>query len=113
RAPPAFTDRLRPNPVSHCKTIAFVAHWYDLVMRPLMPFALILLTIVVCSAVASERGSPDSDAPAGWQTFSPRAELRPAFAYERKGGLDGKGCFIIRADAREGLDGSWTRTFPV
>jgi len=82
-------------------------------MRPPIAFSSIVLTIVVCSAVASERGSPDSDAPAGWQTISPRDELRPAFAYDRKGGLDGKGCFAIRADAREGLDGSWTRSFAV
>src|SRR5687768_4299267 len=38
-------------------------------------------------------------APDGWSPASPRDESRPAF--------------VIRADGREGLDGCWTRTFPV
>src|SRR4051812_45084003 len=84
-------------------------------MKRLTPFCSLILGIGVCSAVASDRGAPGSvaDAPSGWRTFSPRDELRPAFTFEPRGGADGNGCFIIRAEAREGLDGSWTRTFPV
>ncbi len=69
--------------------------------------------------IGRSEGSPSSSSPPpfgtpeGWQTGAPREELRPAFAYEPKGGADGQGCFIIRADGREGLDGWWTRTYPV
>ena len=82
-------------------------------MKLLTPTFSIVVAIVVGSAVDLSHAAPVSEAPAGWQTTSPRDEVRPAFAYEPTGGLDGKGCFIIRADGREGLDGSWTRSFPV
>ena len=52
-------------------------------------------------------------APDGWTTAAPRDEIRPAFAYEPTGGLDGKGVFVIQHDRRQGLDGCWTKTFPV
>ena len=86
-----------------------------LAMKRLIPFFSIVLSIGICSAVASNHGSPDSvaGAPASWQTVSPRDELRPAFAFDPHGGVDGNDCFIIRADARDGLDGSWTRIFRV
>src|SRR5262249_34847833 len=35
------------------------------------------------------------------------------FAYDPRGGPDGKGCFLIKADRREGLAGCWKKTFPV
>jgi predicted amidohydrolase len=52
-------------------------------------------------------------APDGWTTAAPRDEIRPDFAYDAAGGPDGKGCFVIKADRRDGLDGCWTRSFPV
>src|SRR5262249_22159668 len=52
-------------------------------------------------------------APDGWATAAPREEVRPAFAYEPAGGPGGKGAFVIRHDRRDGLDGCWTKTFPV
>src|SRR5262245_9019882 len=54
-----------------------------------------------------------SSTPEGWQTASPREELRPRFAFEPKGGADGQGVFVIQTDAREGLDGYWLKSFPV
>src|SRR5262249_44009412 len=51
--------------------------------------------------------------PDGWQTAATRDEIRPDFAFEPQGGLEGKGCLVIRADQREGLDGCWTKSFPV
>jgi predicted amidohydrolase len=51
--------------------------------------------------------------PAGWTTASPRDEIRPEFAYDPQGGVDGKGCFIIKADQREGLAGCWKKAYPV
>jgi predicted amidohydrolase len=52
-------------------------------------------------------------APEGWSTGSPRAEIRPVFSYDAKGGRSGKGAFIIQADDREGLDGHWAKRFSV
>jgi predicted amidohydrolase len=52
-------------------------------------------------------------APSGWETHSPRDEIRPEFAFEPNGGIDSKESFIIRTDGREGLDGCWTKSFPV
>ena len=52
--------------------------------------------------------------PRGWETISPRPEISPEFRYEPRGGRSGEeGAMIIAADHREGLDGSWVRTFPV
>lgn len=49
----------------------------------------------------------------GWTTGSPREEIRPEFARRNKGGRNGQGSLVIKADAREGLDGFWTRSFPI
>lgn len=68
--------------------------------------------ISACPGQNDSRSEPEN-APAGWSTASPREEIKPAFAYEPNSGADGRGCFIIRADAREGLDGCWTKTFPI
>ncbi len=51
--------------------------------------------------------------PEGWQSISPRPELRPLFSFERKGGRSNHGVLQIQHDGREGLDGAWTRTFSV
>jgi predicted amidohydrolase len=51
--------------------------------------------------------------PDGWTTAAPRDEIKPAFAFDPNGGADGKGCFVITADRREGLAGYWTKTIPV
>ena len=52
-------------------------------------------------------------APDGWQVASPREELKPAFSFADHGGRSGAGALVIEHDAREGLDGYWTRTFTV
>jgi predicted amidohydrolase len=63
---------------------------------------------------ADSGANPNSSAaPDGWSVAAPRDEIRPQFAFEPRGGANGGPCFVIRADAREGLDGWWTRTFPV
>jgi predicted amidohydrolase len=48
----------------------------------------------------------------GWRTASPRDELRPNF-FTATLGEDGSGVLAISTDAREGLDGYWTKSFPV
>jgi predicted amidohydrolase len=52
-------------------------------------------------------------APGGWVAAAPRDEIRPDFAYDPQGGPDGQGCLVITADRRDGLDGCWTKSFPV
>ncbi len=68
-----------------------------------------LLTLVVAAATFSG----EAGAPAGWSSEAPRAEIAPAFSYDADGGRNGKGAFVIEADAREGLHGCWTKTFDV
>src|SRR5947208_3596433 len=63
-------------------------------------------------AAPPDAGSPDAPPP-GWAPASPRDEIRPQFDFEPRGGPGGRPCFVIRADAREGLDGAWVKTFPV
>lgn len=53
------------------------------------------------------------EGPDGWATAAPRDEIRPDFAVESSGGMDGNGCLIIKSDGREGLDGFWKKSFPV
>ena len=68
------------------------------------------MTDVRYSTTQNDTSSP---ALAGWQTAAPRDEICPTFAYEPQGGPGDQGAFIIEADQRAGLDGYWTKTFPV
>src|SRR5262245_25437725 len=80
-------------------------------------FSLTLfLTLVfgsLISAVPCALADSSSLGPPGWTTGAPREEIRPEFEFDPSGGVDGKGCLVIRADSREGLDGWWTKMFPV
>lgn len=71
-------------------------------------FSLILSGLLVwpCTLLADDPGAPTID---GWTVNAPRDEIRPEFfiASERPLRLG------IRADARPGLLGYWTRSFPV
>jgi predicted amidohydrolase len=55
----------------------------------------------------------DPPLPPGWTAHSPRDELRPAFAFDPKGGPRYTGSFTITHDRREGLDGWVQKSFPV
>jgi predicted amidohydrolase len=52
-------------------------------------------------------------APEEWTAAAPRDEIRPAFAREDHNGFDDQPALLIRTDAREGLDGWWSRRFPI
>src|SRR5262249_27128222 len=84
-------------------------------MKRMLATGLLCLTAAAwLIAAPTERGPADAAAaPDGWTAAAPRPEIRPAFAYEPAGGPDGAGALVIRADGREGLDGGWTKTFPV
>jgi len=62
---------------------------------------------------AGEGPDERGDVFAGWTAASPRDEVRPQMEIEPHGGPTGGPSLLIRADARDGLDGCWTRTFPV
>lgn len=82
--------------------------------RSLRSMVALMLASLPASIGAASAAFADADgAPDGWQTVAPREEIRPEFAYQPSGGPDGKGTFVIRGDAREGLVGWWTKTFPV
>jgi predicted amidohydrolase len=73
------------------------------------------LTLVACATAARAPSPPGTKgtAPDGWTAAAPRDDIRPAFGYEPTEGPDGKGCFLIQADQREGLAGCWRKAFPV
>jgi predicted amidohydrolase len=84
--------------------------------RRYLPVLLLPAAVVGWLALAGPAGqkaAPPVQVPDGWTTAAPREEIRPEFAYEPVGGPDGKGAFVIKHDRREGLDGWWTKTFPV
>ncbi len=54
-----------------------------------------------------------ADAPDGWQPLAPREEIRPEFAYLPAGGRNGTPRLVIECDRREGLDGHWSKTYPI
>ncbi len=71
--------------------------------------------LAACSAFGGGMlyAASNTDAPAGWITGSPRKQIEPRFSYDAKGGREGAGAMVIEADAREGLDGFWSHTYPV
>ena len=92
-----------------------------MVRQPKYAVVVLAITLAAASLVAwnwlgaSAEVPPraPSRVPDGWTTTAPRNEIRPDFDYDSKGGADGKGCFVISADRREGLAGCWKKTFPV
>lgn len=75
------------------------------------PFPLLFCVAGILSASAAF--ADISAAPEGWSPADVREGTRPAFAYDPAGGPDGRGAFVIEADARAGLDGRWVKTFEV
>ncbi len=68
-----------------------------------------LLAFLLCAATAAG----ESAAPEGWSTSAPREEIAPRFSYVAEGGPARGGSLVIESDAREGLLGRWTKTYPV
>jgi hypothetical protein len=77
------------------------------------PWLLSLLAALAFAASAGAAAGLDKGPPAGWKASSPRDEIRPEMTYLPGGGRDGKGCFVIKQDGREGLHGFWSRAFDV
>jgi len=86
----------------------------DLRLMARLPCLLATFLPLTTTAMPGENSPAGvNGAPAGWSTASPRDEIRPEFAFEPHSGIAGKGCFIIRTDGREGLDGCWRKSFAV
>jgi len=75
--------------------------------------ALLILVLSPVSVHAASGDSPAASAPDGWHATWPREEVKPEFAYLPQGGPHRQGSLVITADQREGLLGTWTRTWPV
>jgi predicted amidohydrolase len=71
------------------------------------------LSALVLTLPALAVGDSDAGAPDGWHARSPRNEIRPAFAYQKKGGAERSGSLTISADERAGLFGWWEKSFPI
>jgi predicted amidohydrolase len=76
-----------------------------------LPGCLFATALVgACLAAATRPGAagevPDNG---GWSTAAPRDEIRPEFACESGDGP----VLVIRAGQRDGVDGCWTKAFPV
>jgi predicted amidohydrolase len=74
---------------------------------------MVLALVLTALSASIGTSAGENRAPEGWTTTAPREEIRPQFAFDAKGGPGGAGCFLIRADQREGLDGCWRKTFPI
>jgi len=69
-----------------------------------------VLTIAGLQGAAALDSRDETD---GWESASPRDEIRPAFEFRKAGGPNHAGSLIIRADDRAGLDGHWAKAFPI
>ena len=80
-----------------------------------LKFALLILMLgpVPVRASPAEDGNQPPSAPDGWQAVWPRDEVKPEFSYLPDGGPHQQGSLAIAADQREGLLGTWTRTWTV
>ncbi|MFO1499648.1 MAG: carbon-nitrogen hydrolase family protein [Verrucomicrobiota bacterium] len=72
-----------------------------------LPVCLIGL-LSLPSMLAAFGATPDA-----WESAAPRDEIRPMFERESGGGHRDQPALVIQHDAREGLDGYWTKSFPV
>jgi predicted amidohydrolase len=79
----------------------------------LLSAAIIAVTAGAVASAMKGEARADAQPADGWSTAAPRDELRPKFEFRSTGGRDGKGCFVISQDSRDGLHGFWTKTFPV
>ena len=77
--------------------------------KTFLPFTILLILFVSTWSFAKDAELEWQ----GWSPFSPRDEIRPSFTLRKGGGPDGKGGLLVRHDARDGLDGAWSKTFDV
>jgi predicted amidohydrolase len=88
-------------------------HPTQITRREVLAGAAAGVALASLSQLSRAAEQPSVAVPAGWSTGAPRDEIRPEFTIDPHGGPKGSPAFVIRADAREGLDGSWTKSFPI
>ncbi|KAF0169982.1 MAG: amidohydrolase [Limisphaerales bacterium] len=74
------------------------------------------LWLALALALAASKSTLSGSAPIvldGWTAGSPREEISPRVRHDPRGGPSGKGSLVIESDAREGLNGWLTKSFPV
>jgi predicted amidohydrolase len=76
---------------------------------------LLATALVGAYLVAAPRSGLAGEVPGsgGWSTGAPRAEIRPEFACEPGDEPGRPAVLVIRAGSRDGMDGYWTKAFPV
>src|SRR5436309_54205 len=89
--------------------VADPSHARPLSLSRFSPICILLVTHIFHTALASE---PFLEIQ-GWKAFSPRDELRPSFEFKPASASAMQPNLILRADNREGLEGHWTKTFPI
>src|SRR4051794_6174044 len=71
----------------------------------------LFVVLVICRDAGAEK--PSTDSTDGWTAASPRPEIFPDFPFSRFTAGSEHFQYGIQHDGREGLDGYWTKTFPV
>src|SRR5689334_2650890 len=79
------------------------------------PGRLLAAALVVACLAAATRSGVAVEVPGsgGWSTGAPRDEIRPEFACEPGDGPGRAADLAIKAGQRDGVDGYWTKAFPV
>ncbi|MBI1310132.1 carbon-nitrogen hydrolase family protein [bacterium] len=82
-------------------------------MRLAIRLAAVLAVLLLQTSLDTTRGQAGVTAPDGWTMESPREEIRPLFRWDKDGGPQHNGSFVISADSRDGLIGFWQTKLPV
>src|SRR5579862_1165494 len=108
---PVTENRKTSSGVQTCCSNTVALNWGFAMLRP---FLLVVIAGALCSVATRDCPAAEaSKAPQGWEAAAPRDEIRPRFSFEPSGGHRDAWRLIIEADGREGLDGYWSRSFPV
>ena len=71
----------------------------------------LLAAIQLCPSFCD--AASKSESAAGWSSESARNEIKPSFEYKPRGGPDNQEVLLISAAGRVGVDGHWSKAFPV
>src|SRR4051794_4349473 len=75
----------------------------------ILTFAGTLSGVLVKCSLGAPASAPSKE----WSSAAPREEIRPRFSFEPAGGHAGASRLMIESDGRPGLEGYWTRSFPL
>lgn len=81
---------------------------YPVDLRAIRSFITLAILMGIATSTALR-----ADGQENWTPDGPRPEVMPAFSNNPHGGVGGGQAWLIRADARPGLQGHWSRSFAV